>query len=310
MRLPVLILACLPAAAADIRLILHADDFGMSHSVNRAIIEMLEKDAVSSASIMMPCPWVPEAAAYARQHPQKDIGLHLTLNSEWKTLRWGPLAPRDRVPGLLDPEGYLWPAVAGTASRASAREVEAELRAQIEHARLLGIRFTHLDTHMGTLYARADYFQVFEKLGREYGVPILRVKPSEQAAAQAPPDVRKYLLDNEERFRAEGVFRLDSLLPDPARGAKTHEERRAAYHAALRALTPGVHMIILHPGFEDPELKGATAGAAQREADYRIFLEPETRELIRRLGIRLAGWQDVAPGAQRHVPATAGGAIM
>jgi predicted glycoside hydrolase/deacetylase ChbG (UPF0249 family) len=212
----------------EIRLILHADDFGMSHSVNRAIVEMLEANAVSSASIMMPCPWVPEAAAYARAHPDKDIGLHLTLNSEWKTLRWGPLAPRDRVPGLLDAEGYLHPAVAATASRASAAEVEAEMRAQIEHARRLGIRFTHLDTHMGTLYARPDYFQVFEKLGREYGVPILRVKPSEIAAAQAPPAIRDYLLQNEARYQAEGVFRLGNLL----------RTRRAARQPAGSAVKP------------------------------------------------------------------------
>ncbi len=300
MRLFPALMACaaMAAAAEDIRLILHADDFGMSHSVNRAIIEMLEAGAVSSASIMMPCPWVPEAAAWARAHPDKDLGLHLTLNSEWNTLRWGPLAPRDRVPGLLDAQGYLWSAVAQTASRANPQEVEAELRAQIEHARRLGIRFTHLDTHMGTLYARPDYFQVFERLGREYGVPILRVKPSEAAVAQAPPAIRDYLLANEARYQAEGVFRLDSLLTDPARGTKTYEERRAAYHDALRSLKPGVHMMILHPGYLDEELRGATASAAQRDWDRRIFLEPETRELIRKLGIRLVGWQDVAPPAR------------
>ncbi len=299
MRFYLLLMLWAPLFGADqVRLILHADDFGMSHSVNRAIIEMLEKGAVSSASIMMPCPWVPEAAAYARAHPEKDLGLHLTLNSEWKTLRWGPLAPRDRVPGLLDAEGYLWPAVAQTASRATPQEVEVELRAQIEQARRLGIRFTHLDTHMGTLYARPDYFQVFEKMGREYGVPILRVKPSEQAVAQAPPGIRQYLLENEERYRAEGVFRLDSLLTDPARGTKTYEERRAAYHAALRSLGPGVHMIIVHPGHDDEELRAATSSAPQREGDYRIFLEPGTRELIRQLGIKLVGWQDVAPAGR------------
>lgn len=300
MRTLAVLLTCtaMALAAGEIRLILHADDFGMSHSVNRAIIEMLEAGAVSSASIMMPCPWAPEAAAYAHAHPEKDLGLHLTLNSEWNTLRWGPLAPRDRVPGLLDPQGYLWSSVAQTASRASAQEVEAELRAQIEHARRLGIRFTHLDTHMGTLYARPDYFEVFERLGREYGVPILRVKPSEAAVAQAPPAIRDYLLANEARYQAEGVFRLDSLLTDPARGTKTYEERRAAYHSALRSLGPGVHMMILHPGYLDEELKGATASAHQRDWDRRIFLEPETRELIRKLGIRLVGWQDVAPAAR------------
>jgi predicted glycoside hydrolase/deacetylase ChbG (UPF0249 family) len=292
-RLPVFLLASL-LSAADVKLILHADDLGMSHSVNRAAIEMLESNRVSSASIMMPCPWVAEIAAYARAHPEKDLGLHLTLNSEWKTLRWPPVAPRDKVPGLLDEEGYLWGRVAQVAGRATAQEVEIELRAQIEKARQLGIRFTHLDTHMGTLYARPDYFDVFEKLGKEYGVPILRVKPSEEAKRQAPPATAKYLLENEARYAAEGVFRLDSLLPDPARGTRTIEERRAAYHRALRALTPGVHMMILHPGFNDEELRAATASAPNREGDYRIFMEPATAELIQSLGIRLVGWQDVA----------------
>ncbi|MGB9606355.1 MAG: polysaccharide deacetylase family protein, partial [Bryobacteraceae bacterium] len=277
---------------------LHADDFGMSHSVNRAIIEMFEAGAISSASIMMPCPWVPEAAAWARAHLDKDVGLHLTLNSEWTTLRWGPLAPRDRVPGLLDAEGYLHAAVAQTATRATAQEVELELRAQIEQARRLGIRFTHLDTHMGTLYARPDYFQVFEKLGREYGVPILRVKASEAAAAQVPPAMRQYLLESEARYQAEGVFRLDSLLTDPARGTSTYEQRRDAYHKTLQSLKPGVHMIILHPGYFDEELKGATGSAQQRDWDRRIFLEPETRQLVGKLGIRLVGWQDVARPAR------------
>ena len=96
----------------------------------------------------------------------RRLGVHVTLTSEWKTLRWGPLAPRDKVPGLLDPDGYLWAGVRDVATRATPREVEIEVRAQIELAKKLGIRFTHLDTHMGTLYARPDYFEVFAKLGQ------------------------------------------------------------------------------------------------------------------------------------------------
>ncbi len=291
--LPVLLMTA-ALQAADIKLIIHADDFGMSHSVNRATSEMLDNGWVSSASIMMPCPWVPEAAEYARKNPAKDLGLHLTLTSEWKTLRWGPVAPRDKVPGLLDPDGYLWPSVQQVAMNASAKEVEIELRAQIELARRMGIRFTHLDTHMGTLYARPDFFQVFEKLGKEYNVPILRLKISKEAEARAPPAMRQYLLDNESRFVSEGLFRLDSLMPDPTRGAKNQEERRVAYHAALRALKPGIHQLILHPGRLEPELQAATSRAADREGDYQIFKDPATIKLLSELGIKLVGWQDVA----------------
>ena len=283
--------------AGEIKLILHADDLGFSHAANRASLEMLEKGFVSSGSVMMPCPWAPEVAAWAKRNPDRDLGLHLTLNSEWKTVRWGPVAPRDTTPGLVDPDGYMWPSVRAVAQRATAREVETELRAQIEKARTMGIRFTHLDTHMGTVYARPDYFQVFEKLGREYGVPVLMVKPSEEARRQAPPATVKYLLENEERFQKEGVFRLDSLLTDAAGGAADPEKRKAAYNAALRGLRPGVHQIILHPAALGPELRAATGTAVQRDLDYRIFSDPSTVQLIRDLGIQLVGWKDVAPAA-------------
>ncbi|HWR54853.1 MAG TPA: polysaccharide deacetylase family protein [Bryobacteraceae bacterium] len=287
----IFLMAVAMAAHGQVKLILHGDDFGMSHSANRATIELLETNSISSASIMVPCPWVLEAAEYARTHPQKDIGLHLTLTSEWQKYRWGTVASRDQVKGLLDPEGYMWRSVQQVAMHATAAEVETELRAQVEKAKALGIRFTHLDTHMGTLYARPDYFQVFEKLGKEYGVPILRLKPSPEAERAAPPAVVRYLLDNEQRFQNEKVFRLDSLLTDPTRGTKTLDERRAAYHKAIKALKPGVHMLIIHAGFLDEEMKGITSSAQARDWDYRTFIN--SQPFFKGANVQLAGWQDV-----------------
>ena len=285
------------ASAAERRLILHADDLGFSHAANRASIEMLEKGYVSSASIMMPCPWVPEIAAWARTHPEKDLGLHFTLTSEWKTMRWGPVASRDKVPGLLDPDGYMWMGVADVASRATPQEIELELRAQIEKAKTMGIRFTHFDTHMGTLYARPDYFAVFEKLGREYGVPILRIKPSEDSRRNAPKATVDYILSLETKYQQEGTFRLDSLLADPTGGEKDYQRRRELYQKGLRAMPPGTHMLILHPAIIEEELKASTNTAIQRDGDYRTFSDPATVQLIKDLGIQLVGWKDVAPMA-------------
>src|SRR5688500_12383661 len=148
-------------------LIVHADDLGMAHSVNAATIKGFESGLVNSGSIMVPCPWFAEIAAYARANPQADLGLHLTLTSEWTTFRWGPVTPKDRVSSLLDKNGYFQLTETEAAAKADPKEVELEIRAQIERARASGIQPTHLDSHMGTLYQNKALFEIFLKVARE-----------------------------------------------------------------------------------------------------------------------------------------------
>src|SRR5438552_14004846 len=112
-------------------LIVHADDLGAAHSINRASIRALESGLVSSASIMVPCPWLSEIAAYARSHPEVDLGLHLTLTSEWSLYRWGPVLGKERVPSLLDSSGYFYSLESEAAAHIDVKEAEAEVRAQI-----------------------------------------------------------------------------------------------------------------------------------------------------------------------------------
>jgi predicted glycoside hydrolase/deacetylase ChbG (UPF0249 family) len=138
-------------------LVIHADDFGETHSVNRAISEALERGWVTSASIMVPCPWFPEVVRFAREHPEMDLGVHLTLTSEWQDLRWGLVASKDKGSSLLDADGYLPLATAEVTRNAEPAEVEVELRAQIERAQKMGIRVTHLDSHMGALFTHMDF---------------------------------------------------------------------------------------------------------------------------------------------------------
>jgi chitin disaccharide deacetylase len=274
-------------------LMVHADDVGMCHSVNAASIEALLSGAVQSASIMVPCPWLSEIAAAAREHPELDLGLHLTLTSEWRHYRWWPVSPIDKVRGLLDPEGYMWRDVRGTATHASAAEVETELRAQLERARQFGIKFTHVDTHMGTLYARADYFDVYTKVAREARVPCMIPRPTGVAAAE----LKGYPITAEmlERREAEGFVLLDHLVTGVP--GNTPEDRKQSYERFLRGLKPGVTKLIVHLAKDDPEIRAVTNNWQQRWGDFLFWTSDRARALRTELGIKSVTYRELGKTA-------------
>src|SRR5689334_13996241 len=148
-------------------LIIHADDLGFAHSADAASFDALNSGAITSASIMMPTPWVTEVAAWAKAHPDADLGLHLTLTSEWQTYRWGSVESKDKIPSLLDADGTFPNDVPPVATRARVSEVELELRAQVERALAMGIHPTHLDSHMGSLFATNDLIATYIKVAHD-----------------------------------------------------------------------------------------------------------------------------------------------
>jgi predicted glycoside hydrolase/deacetylase ChbG (UPF0249 family) len=269
--------------------IIHADDAGMSHSVNRATIDAMEKGIVSSASIMVPCPWFKEIAVYAKAHPEKDFGIHLTLNSEWENYRWSPVAGCDKVPSLCDEEGYLWGGVPAVVMNAKAAEVETELRAQVQRALDFGVPVTHLDTHMGAVVSRPDLIEVYVKLGIEFGVPVFFLK---NLGRQIP----------DERILARGL-ELVKVLEEHKLPVLDHmtqlytngtvEEKKAQYLKAVADSPPGVHYLILHCGYNDPELQAITTSAQLRDTDRRIFTDPEFIEAVKKTGIEIVTWKKV-----------------
>lgn len=264
-------------------LIIHADDLGVAHSVDRASFAALDQKAVSSASVMVPCPWLTEVAAYAKQHPNADLGLHLTLTSEWETYRWGPVSSKNQVPSLLDPGGYFWNDARSAAKYARPEEVEREIRAQLERAMRLGIQPTHLDSHMGTLFQNPALFALYLKVAREYRLPFLAVR-----IPNAPPELLAMLKDTD--------IVLDDVVS--AHEGMRPEQWREYYAALLRSLKPGLAEMIVHLGYDDSELEAITGGhadfgAAWRQRDYYLVTSPEFERLLKQNHIKLVGWKDL-----------------
>lgn len=267
---------------SDKLIILHADDLGVSHAENEASINALEHGSVSSASIMVPCPWFPEIAAYAAAHPMADFGLHLTLTSEWKYYKWRPVAPLASVPHLVNQYGFMYSAVDSVVNLSNSEEVEAELRAQIERAKQFGIPFTHFDSHMGTLYAKDDYLKVAMKLAAEYKVPLMLSN--------------QILTANDESATGNEAIILDSVYVENPPDFKAGAE--AFYTNILNNLKPGVSLIILHAAYDNSEMQAVTIdhpdyGAAWRQADYNFFTSATCRQLLQRNHIRLITWREI-----------------
>jgi predicted glycoside hydrolase/deacetylase ChbG (UPF0249 family) len=271
-------------------LVIHADDLGMSHAVDRAIFEALEKGWVTSASILVPCPWFPEVVRFARAHPDLDLGIHLALNSEWNDFRWGPVSSKDKVPSLLDPDGYLPLDTPEVRKNAKITEVETELRAQIDRARAMGVHLTHLDAHMGTVVSSPDLFKVYEQIAHVYGLPALLGRPSEdQVPAGITPPADEVLVER-------------VLEMSPGVDGKDWADW---YKKTLAPLKPGVYQLIVHLAYDDEEMRGATWdhpdwGAAWRQHDLDLVKGPEFRQFLKDQGFVLVTWKELAKALPKN----------
>ena len=263
-------------------LILHADDLGVAHSENAASFDALLKGGVNSASIMMPTPWVTEVAAFSKANPNADLGLHLVMTSEWDTFRWGGLAPNDKTPSLHDPDGTMPRQVQTVATRAKLDEVERELRAQIDRAYAIGLKPTHVDSHMGALFTTPELMATYVKVARSYKLPFLGFIAPPRPGTQAVVTPQDIIPDT--------VLIADESIPT--------EHWKQFYLDAIKNLKPGLTELIVHLGYDDAELRAVTVnhpayGAAWRQRDFDVLGSPEFKQALKDNGVTLVTWREI-----------------
>ncbi|MDA0204940.1 MAG: ChbG/HpnK family deacetylase [Acidobacteria bacterium] len=275
-----LLLLCSAASAQDekIRLWLRGDDFGYTHASNMAMEKAFEEGFMSSASLLVPGPWFSESAAMAVAHPDWNVGVHLTITSEWNVLRWRPVSPISAVPSLVAADGHLYtsgyrpgpadPAGLRATHMPNLAEVEREFRAQIARARSSGLEIQYVDCHMG-MACREDMLPITRKIAADNCVPI--------AGRQTFPEMQNFGLNWDQRTPAEGHRLLE---------------------AELRKLTPGLWMYVAHPAADTPELRAVDTNSGERWARQRssvlaLWTDPQIRQLIDELGIELVGPRDL-----------------
>jgi predicted glycoside hydrolase/deacetylase ChbG (UPF0249 family) len=266
----------------DILLIVNGDDVGMCHAANLATIECLEKGEMRCSTIMVPCPWFPEIAAYARAHPEKDFGVHLCHTSEWKRYRWGPVASRDKVPGLVDPQGYLWRDVPDVYVHATPEEALIEGRAQIQRALASGVDVTHLDSHMGTLQLDPRYLKSYLQLAVEFDLPV-RMPSQETSARFGHPELR-------DQFAAKGIVFPDHFVYEELK--EESKDVKGFWLDIVKNLKPGVTELYIHAALPTDELKAITGSWPTRSQEFEVFTHDEAmKKLIADRKIILIGYR-------------------
>lgn len=285
------ILKKLGLADSDRVAIIHTDDIGMCQASVAASIDLNQAGIISSGAIMVPCPWFLQAAQFAKENPKADFGVHLTLTSEWKTYRWGPISTRDPKSGMIDDEGAFYHRSQEVQEHGDPAAVELELESQVERLIHAGVAPTHIDTHMGSV-AHPKYMQSYINLGMKFGLPAMLFRMDEAGwrAAGLDADTAKIAAGLMQQLEAGGLPLLDTLGGMPL---DTDENRLDRTKKMLSELKPGITHFIIHPSKDTPELRAITPDWKCRVADYQDFMNEELRQHIKRIGLHVIGYRDL-----------------
>ena len=252
--------------------ILNCDDLGMCQAANDGVYDALRTGVATSASLMVPCPWARDAAAAYRG---EDVGVHLTLNSEFDTYRWGPAT---HAPSLLDGDGGFPRTLDDLWDHADLDEVRRECTAQIERAVLWGFDITHLDSHMGALQLRPEFFDVYLDMAVEHQLPLRMAGPSAQRLVGFP---------FRDRAVEEGV-----VFPDHFIYVNEGVGSRKVIERMVMDLRPGVTEMYVHPARDTPELRAVGTDWAGRVDDHALMTrDSNLQAMLQRAGAICIGWR-------------------
>ena len=291
----------------DKYLIINADDFGMCRAGNLAVFDLLKSGGITSSTIMAPCGWAPEACKFAKENPQFAIGVHLTLTSEWSNYRWAPVSASN-TESLRDEDGYMFKESDEVENNVDIDEVEAEIRAQIERLKKLGLTPSHLDNHMGSLYGietgRFELLNLVLDIAGEYGLPfrfpgtftddqlnntMLDIKIDKNIIMGLFDKITAYA-------KSRGVITPDYLIPGEWTGPQkdSYENYREYIYELYKTFPEGVTETYIHPALECDELKGTSSVWERRVWEYKLFSDQKTKQHIESCGIKLINYRDLA----------------
>ena len=292
--------------------IVHVDDVGMSFDSNEGAITAMTKGIATSCSVMMPCGWVPGYVHYLKEHPTTDAGLHLTLTSEWDNYRWPPLSGKPKVPGLVDKEGAMWPEVADVVAHATPEEVETEIRAQIERAKEMGFNPTHMDSHMGTLFAKPEFLQKYVTLAMEYHIPVMfpagHAELISKQTGFTPGQMQGIRMLGKQLWNA-GLPVLDDIynesygweMPKEIKvtDAALQKFKTQKYKEAFKAMKPGLTYLIMHCTAPSEIFKHISGSGTTRKGDMLAMIDPELKKFVEKEGIILITWRELSERRNR-----------
>lgn len=277
-------------ADTDRVVIFHADDIGMCQASVSAYQELLDFGLMSSAATMVPCGWFPATAAFCRANPQVDMGVHLTLTSEWDAYRWRPVSTSDPATGLLDSEGYLHRREVDLHQQAEKTAVFTELKAQIDYALANGIVPTHLDNHMLAIFP--PYLDIYLQLAQAYKLPafVFRCTIEQLEANGFEESTARQWANQIRAVEEQGLPLLDHWC---VMSYTEHENRFEQAKVYLDNLPAGITYFLFHPSTDTPELRAIAPDWRTRVADYELFKNKKFRQYVGQLGIHIIGWREM-----------------